>query len=155
MARRTSTLLSAIVLACLALAIALPGRAAARPAGDALSGGERATLLRYAADTWQSFVAMTDPATGLPADNIDATTKTRAAYTSPTNIAAYIWATLAARDLQIIQPSDARARIAQTLVHLGVDLSEVVTRTTMAKGLEYALARTGQRVIRADNGRGM
>lgn len=115
MARRTSTLLSAIVLACLALAIALPGRAAARPAGDALSGGERATLLRYAADTWQSFVAMTDPATGLPADNIDATTKTRAAYTSPTNIAAYIWATLAARDLQIIQPSDARARIAQTL----------------------------------------
>ena len=44
------------------------------------------------------------------------------------------------------------ARIAQTLVHLGVDLSEVVTRTTMAKGLEYALARTGQRVVRINTG---
>lgn len=40
------------------------------------------------------------------------------------------------------------ARIAQTLVHLGVELTEVVTRTTMAKGLEYALARTDQRIVR-------
>ena len=30
-------------------------------------------LHRYAVDTWRSFVAMTDPATGLPADNIRAT----------------------------------------------------------------------------------
>lgn len=44
------------------------------------------------------------------------------------------------------------ARIAQTLVHLGVDLSEVVTRTTMAKGLEYALGRTGLRIVRGHNG---
>jgi rsbT co-antagonist protein RsbR len=45
------------------------------------------------------------------------------------------------------------SRIAQTLVHLGVDLSTVVTRISMAKGLEYALARTGQRVIRTDTSR--
>lgn len=42
------------------------------------------------------------------------------------------------------------ARIAQTLVHLGVDLSEVITRATLAKGLEYALARTGQRIVRVE-----
>jgi rsbT co-antagonist protein RsbR len=40
------------------------------------------------------------------------------------------------------------ARIAQTLVHLGIDLSSVITRTSLAKGLEYAFARTGQRVVR-------
>ena len=42
------------------------------------------------------------------------------------------------------------ARIAQTLVHLGVDLSEVVTRTSMAKGLEYGLARLGCRIIKGE-----
>lgn len=45
------------------------------------------------------------------------------------------------------------ARIAQTLVHLGVELAEVVTRTTLAKGLEYALTRTGQKIIRGVDGR--
>lgn len=38
-------------------------------------------------------------------------------------------------------------RTAITLVHLGVDLSGVVTRTTMAKGLELAFARLGLEVI--------
>ena len=40
-------------------------------------------------------------------------------------------------------------RIAQTLVHLGVDLGEVVTRVSLAKGLELALARTNQKVVQA------
>jgi hypothetical protein len=39
----------------------------------------------------------------------------KAQYTSPTNIGAYIWSTLTARDLQIIQPKEAVERIAQTL----------------------------------------
>lgn len=39
-------------------------------------------------------------------------------------------------------------RTAMTLVHLGVDLGGVTTRTTMAKGLELAFARLGLRVIR-------
>ena len=38
-------------------------------------------------------------------------------------------------------------RTAITLVHLGVDLSGVITRTTMAKGLDLAFARLGLEVI--------
>ena len=37
---------------------------------------------------------------------------------------------------------------ALTLVHLGVDLEGVVTRTTMAKGLELAFDRLGLEVVR-------
>jgi rsbT co-antagonist protein RsbR len=40
------------------------------------------------------------------------------------------------------------SRIAMTLVHLGVDLSGVTTRTTMAKGLELAFGRLGLEVVR-------
>jgi rsbT co-antagonist protein RsbR len=39
------------------------------------------------------------------------------------------------------------SRIAVTLVHLGLDLSGVTTRTTMAKGLELAFQRLGLRVV--------
>ncbi|MCE7988556.1 MAG: DUF3131 domain-containing protein [Caldilinea sp. CFX5] len=74
---------------------------------------ERETLQMYATATWQSFVVLTHP-NGLPADNINAAGE-RAGYTSPTNIGAYIWSTLAARDLQIIKPEEARDRIGQTL----------------------------------------
>ncbi len=40
------------------------------------------------------------------------------------------------------------SRIAMTLVHLGVDLGGVVTRTTMAKGLQLAFDRLGLEVVR-------
>jgi rsbT co-antagonist protein RsbR len=40
------------------------------------------------------------------------------------------------------------AHTAMTLVHLGIDLSGVTTRTTLAKGLELAFARLGLTVIR-------
>jgi rsbT co-antagonist protein RsbR len=36
---------------------------------------------------------------------------------------------------------------AMTLVQLGLDLSEITTRTSMAKGLEFAFARMGLEVI--------
>jgi rsbT co-antagonist protein RsbR len=39
-------------------------------------------------------------------------------------------------------------RIAMTLVHLGLDLSGVTTRTTLAKGLALAFARLGLEVVR-------
>ena len=39
------------------------------PAAAADTAG-RDTLERYARDTWHSFVAMVEPSTGLPADNI-------------------------------------------------------------------------------------
>lgn len=49
------------------------------------------------------------------------------------------------------------SRTAMTLVHLGLDLSGVTTRTTMAKGLELAFARLGLEVVRrrgaTDDGR--
>jgi len=38
-------------------------------------------------------------------------------------------------------------RTALTMVHLGLDLSGVTTRTTMAKGLELAFARLGLEVV--------
>ncbi len=45
-------------------------------------------------------------------------------------------------------------RIALTLVHLGLDLAGVTTRTTMAKGLQLAFARLGLEVVpRRDTGR--
>jgi hypothetical protein len=83
----------------------------------AASGQERATMQRWAADTWASFVAMTNPATGLPSDSIggELDLATRSSYTSPTNIGMYLWSTLAARDLQLITPLEARERIAVTL----------------------------------------
>ena len=40
------------------------------------------------------------------------------------------------------------SRMAITLVHLGIDLTGVVTRTTMAKGLQLAFARLGMEVVR-------
>src|SRR3954451_21350398 len=39
-------------------------------------------------------------------------------------------------------------RIAMTLVQLGVDLSGVTTRTTMAKGLALAFRRLGLEIVR-------
>src|SRR3954451_21042279 len=38
-------------------------------------------------------------------------------------------------------------RTAMTLVHLGLDLSGVTTRTTMARGLKLAFARLGLEVV--------
>ena len=101
-----------LLAATLALIIGLaPAAAAAHPRDD-----ERA-LQRYAADTWQSFEAMVSPRTGLPSDHIggDLDPSTRSAYTSPTNIGMYLWATLAARDLHLITPREAVQRIDQTL----------------------------------------
>lgn len=102
----------------LSIPIALALTAAVAGAGPVTAATpERDTLQRWAADTWASFVAMTNPETGLPADNIggDLDPASRSAYTSPTNIGMYIWATLAARDLQLITPKEARERIAVTL----------------------------------------
>ncbi|HEY3436871.1 MAG TPA: glucoamylase family protein [Actinotalea sp.] len=81
---------------------------------------DRATLMEYARDTWASFDAMTNPATGLPADNIEGNLDptTSSSYTSPTNIGAYLWSTVVARDLSIITRDDALARLRTTLTTL-------------------------------------
>ena len=104
---RYRRLLSLPIALTLAAAVSLPAVAAD---GDA-------RLERYARDTWRSFVAMVDPGTGLPADNIRGSLRpnTRSGYTSPTNVGMYLWATLAARDLGFIGADEAVERIAQTL----------------------------------------
>jgi Putative glucoamylase/Protein of unknown function (DUF3131) len=88
-------------------------------AGTSAGSGEsdRSTLYRYAGDAWKSFVAMTDPATGLPHDNIGGNLDpaTNSGYTSPTNIGGYLWSTVIARDLGLISRSEAERRAAQTL----------------------------------------
>ncbi len=67
---------------------------------------DRATMLRWARDTWHSLMAMTDERTGLPADNIPASlgADERSGYTSPTNIGGLLWSAVAARELGIITP---------------------------------------------------
>jgi hypothetical protein len=78
---------------------------------------ESATVRTWAADTWRSLVAMTDPRTGLPADNIPASLAAgdRSGYTSPTNIGGYLWSTVVARELGIITRGEASARLIRTL----------------------------------------
>ncbi len=110
----------AAALAAAALATTgLVGAVGPATAGERHGGrhGDRAVLREYAEDTWASFVAMVDPATGLPADNVagDLDPTTRSGYTSPTNIGAYLWSTVVARDLSLISRREARDRLAQTL----------------------------------------
>ena len=97
------------------LATLAPGQAA--PDERRGHGSPPRVLERYLADTWRSMDAMVVPATGLPADNIGASLagSARSAYTSPTNIGAYLWSTVAARDTGLIGKRDAHRRLARTL----------------------------------------
>lgn len=105
------------VLGAATLALTVGVVAAAPAVADRGSRAERATLLGYARDTWESFEAMVDPGTGLPADNIngDLDPATRSGYTSPTNIGAYLWSTVVARDVGLIGKREALNRMRQTL----------------------------------------
>lgn len=80
-----------------------------------LSGVDREVLRRWARDTWHSLVAMADPDTGLVSDNITGDLSMPGVYTSPTNIGGYLWSTIVARDLRIINPGEASRRIRQVL----------------------------------------
>ena len=79
---------------------------------------DTATMRRWAADTWRSMVAMTDPGTGLIADYIPDRLQGRSAYTSPTNIGGYMWSAVVARDLGLITPGECTRRVRQTLITL-------------------------------------
>ena len=112
-------LIAALAFPALSLATAAsPGTAGSTAAvGAGLRPAERATLLRYATDTWASFVAMTDPDTGLPADSLTAD-GTPSVQTSTTNIGAYLWSTLVAEELDIIDHDEAVERLARTITTL-------------------------------------
>ncbi|MEO3808950.1 glucoamylase family protein [Sphaerisporangium sp. B11E5] len=102
------------MLACL-LALAA-GTAPVVTGVPAAAADSRASVLRrYAADTWRSMAAMVDPGTGLPADKVSGDLSTRARVTSPTNAGTYLWSTLAARDLRLIDRREAAARAGRVL----------------------------------------
>jgi len=109
--RRPARVPFLVVVALLAVALVVPTSASAT---SSPSKAADATLLRYARDTWASFVAMVDPASGLPADSLssDGTTSVQ---TSVTNIGAYMWSTLVADRLGIIDHAEAVARLEVTL----------------------------------------
>ncbi|HET7477677.1 MAG TPA: glucoamylase family protein [Dermatophilaceae bacterium] len=98
---------------------------AARPGADALLRRrtrtvDQARMLGWARDTWHCMVAMTDPGTGLVADNIPGSLSPggRSRFTSPTNIGGYLWSAVAARDLGIITAGECTRRVRQTLATL-------------------------------------
>ena len=109
---RLRRLTGALVVVMVA-GIVLPA-AASGAASTGLSPAQRATLLGYARDTWASFVAMTDPATGLPADSLDAD-GTASVQTSTTNIGAYMWSAVVAERLGIITHAEVVARLEKTM----------------------------------------
>jgi rsbT co-antagonist protein RsbR len=75
--------------------------------------------------------------------------------TVDTQVAQHLLKTVAAARLMgadcII--SGIRAQIAQTIVHLGIDLTTVTTKATMAEALRSALGRMGFRVVREPAGK--
>lgn len=86
------------------------------------SGGGQPTtsenaLENYASATWASLQAMTG-SNGLPADWIELQTRERAAYTSPTNIGAYLWSLVSARELGLIGESETAAQAQKTIAAL-------------------------------------
>ena len=101
--------LSALLLLLTCPSAAWAGSPDLGPADLALLGG-------YARDTWKSFDALAMPS-GLPSDMLSKTPDgwARVPYTSPSDIAAYLWSTMAAEDLGIIASEEASSRLGQTL----------------------------------------
>jgi hypothetical protein len=78
---------------------------------------DRATLLRYARDTWRAFEAIVQPS-DLPADLIRQTRDghwTPSVQTSPTDIACYLWSVMAAESLGIVGADEAARRLDRAL----------------------------------------
>ena len=88
--------------------------AAAIAAPAAQGNDDRAALERYAKATWSSFVAMTDEASGLPTDILNAD-GSRVPQTSNTNIGAYMWSAVAAEELGYIGRRELVSRVERTL----------------------------------------
>src|SRR3954465_12262671 len=121
----------AIFVLVLAAALAFPtmafaSQAVASPAGGAgaiaqlgLPGSDRRTLLDYARTTYASLVAMTNPATGLPADRMNSA-GVQGVETSTTNIGGYMWSTGVADALGVISHRTAVQHLDRTLHSLEI-----------------------------------
>jgi hypothetical protein len=107
-----------VAVSALALMAALPAssRAATRTdtSGAPLSAQQQTVLRGIAADTWRFYGADVDPATHLPLDNLGPGS-VRGEYTSAANIGVYLWAVVAARDLNLISRDQADALVTATL----------------------------------------
>jgi len=112
-----STVRAASAHAARHIAVGSATSASSIPVSPQYGDIDRATIDRWARDTWASMVAMTDAHTGLPSDNISGPLRspTRSGYTSPTNIGGYLWSTVIARELGIITDRECRNRLTQTL----------------------------------------
>ncbi len=97
--------------------LALPVTAMADIA--ALRPADRDLLAAYARDTWRSLDTLSDTG-ALPSDHMVRSSGgwKAAAYTSPTDVAAYLWSTLAAEDLKLIDGPESGRRITRTLASL-------------------------------------
>ncbi|HEX5850502.1 MAG TPA: glucoamylase family protein [Rubrobacter sp.] len=124
---RVAALILVGVVAAAVVLVILSGRGADAASGGAaegntatFSGGNRGdlaareTLRRYGSDTWASFVAMTYPRSGLPADSLGVDGE-RSVQTSTTNIGAYMWSTVVAEELGIISHDQAVSRLSRTI----------------------------------------
>jgi hypothetical protein len=96
--------------------ISSAGASTATAAAVVLSPTDRTLLADYARDTWHAIATLADRGP-LPADSLRRTEGGWVAegLTSPTNIAAYLWSTLAAEDLRLIPGDEAGRRIGRTL----------------------------------------
>ena len=102
-----------------ALSVMLLCPSVARAGSPDLNPADRALLGAYAKDTWRSFDALALPS-GLPSDMLskNADGWSQAPYTSPSDIAAYLWSILAAETLRIIDHDEATSRLTRTLAAL-------------------------------------
>jgi len=109
-----------------------------------------AELLRWAADTWRSLDALSDPSTGLPADNLaaDLAPAGRSRYTSPTNIGGLLWSTVAARDLGLIDAPEAVRRCRAVLK----SLARMERERTSGMFYNWYDEATGRRLDRMPSG---
>ena len=87
---------------------------------EGLTAADREVLLGYARDTWKSMAAMAE-GVELPADGLRRLPNGRwseSPQTTPTDIGAYLWSTLAAQRLGIITEDEATRRIGRILTVL-------------------------------------
>jgi hypothetical protein len=107
---------------------------------------DRRELEGYARATWRSFLALVEPRSGLPADYIGGALRpdTRAEYTSPTNVAMYLWAIVGARDLGLISEQDAARRSGQVLQ----SLTRLERHDASGQFYNWYHPRTGARLTR-------
>ncbi len=81
-----------------------------------IPAAQRQALMRIARDTWRFYAADVDPNTHLPMDNFGANGV--GTYTSAANIGVYLWAVVAANDLELINRAQARSLIQATLTEV-------------------------------------